>query len=55
MTYKIWGKLKGHPTELVDTATSKTDATYMLHEYRMAFGKDWTLWIGKKSEPPGLP
>ena len=43
--YKIMGKYKGQAWEVVDTATSKKEANYLLNEYRIAFGSDFTLKI----------
>lgn len=52
---KIYGKLlQGgpHAVEEIDSCEPK-DVGYMLREYRMAFGKDWILWAGKKYPIPG--
>jgi hypothetical protein len=43
-TYYIMGKYRGQ-TEKVDTAHSEKSANYLLGEYRLAFGRDWELWI----------
>lgn len=48
---KIWGRLKGREPEVVDEC-SKKEVSYLLGEYRMAFGKDWVLWAGLKREEP---
>ncbi len=46
----IWGKYKGR-VERVDSC-SKKDVAYLLGEYRLAFGKGWTLWAGRKCDEP---
>lgn len=47
----IWGRLKGQQPERVDQCAKK-DVAYTLREYRLAFGKDWTLWAGRKCDEP---
>lgn len=42
--YKIMGKYKGRIEE-IDTADDHKEAEFLLGEYRMAFGPDWTLWV----------
>ncbi len=42
--YKILGTYKG-TTEVVDQTNTQEDAEYMLQEYSLAFGPDWTLRI----------
>lgn len=42
---RIRGQYKDKQPETVDTATSEQDAQYLLGEYRLAFGRDWKLWI----------
>jgi hypothetical protein len=60
MTINIWGKYKGAVPEIIDTATSLRDAEYLIREYRMAYGKDWLIWQGRRKDrpdvkAPGLP
>jgi hypothetical protein len=47
----IWGRYKGGDAEKIDTC-SKSEASSMLGEYRMAFGSDWKLWAGRKKDEP---
>lgn len=51
-TISIWGRLKGHKPELIDTASTKAQAECRAREYRIAFGKDWKIWIGRKDSEP---
>lgn len=46
----IWGKYKGK-VEKIDTCT-KSDAVYLVGEYRLAFGTGWVIWVGRKSDDP---
>ena len=52
----IWGKLtqhgQSHGVEKIDSCEPR-EVAHMLREYRMAFGKDWILWAGKKYPIPG--
>jgi len=48
----IWGKYKNLPIEKIDTCDKK-DAGYLVVEYRIAYGPDWIIWAGKKTEMPG--
>ena len=41
--YKIMGKYHG-TTEEIDTARDEQEADYLVGEYQMAYGKDWTVW-----------
>lgn len=43
--YKIMGKYSGLPIEEVDSAPTRSEATKLLSEYRMAFGAGWSLSI----------
>lgn len=43
--FKIMGKLPGLETEEIDSADTMKEARYLLKEYRMAFGPEWSLWI----------
>ena len=45
----IWGKYKDKPIEKIDSCKKK-DAEYMINEYKLAFGRDWIIWAGKKSD-----
>jgi hypothetical protein len=49
----IWGKYKNKPIEKIDQASNQRDADYLVGEYRLAFGRDWIIWAGKKNEMPG--
>ena len=59
MKVTIWGKYKDKPIERIDTCSEK-DASYLLREYKLAFGANcgqynfgnWELWIGKKQDCP---
>lgn len=51
MVHRIWGKYQGR-TEKIDEFTSKKEAERCLGEYQMAYGVNWKLWLGKKSEEP---
>lgn len=41
--YKIVGSYKGGCFEEIDTATTENQATYLLEEYRLAYGDDWII------------
>lgn len=45
----IWGKYQGK-IEKIDTATDKLDADYLVREYKLAYGRRWQIWAGKKGE-----
>lgn len=45
--YKIYGKYPGEPREIIDEFDTKQEAREMLSEYRMAYGYEWKLWIGR--------
>lgn len=45
----IWGKYKGN-IEKIDKAYSQREADRLAGEYRMAFGRDWIIWTGRKSD-----
>jgi len=51
MTISIWGKYQGK-AEVIDRASSKREASYLAGEYRMAFGRDWTIWVGRRDQEP---
>jgi len=42
--YKIMGTYRGH-TEEIDCCDSAEEANYLAHEYRMAFGDKWQIWV----------
>lgn len=42
--YRIMGKYRGR-TEELDSTDSKANAKYMVHEYQLAFGAGWSVWI----------
>lgn len=48
--YMIVGKYKAQKREVIDTFESRKDAEYNLNEYRLAFGKDWVLWIEREKD-----
>ena len=39
---KIIGTYRGK-SEVIDTAKDQKEADYLVREYRMAFGPDWTI------------
>lgn len=43
----IWGRYRDQ-VEKIDEG----DSAYLLHEYRLAFGRDWVLWRGRKKDEP---
>lgn len=43
--FKIMGRYKNQTEEIETEIESMQDAEYMLTEYQIAFGSDWTLWI----------
>jgi hypothetical protein len=46
----IWAR--NHATgiaEKIDDGNSE----YLAGEYRMAFGRGWTIWTGRKKDEPG--
>ena len=44
---KIWGRYCG-VVEEIDTADSWQEARYLVNEYRMAYGAEWSVWAGAK-------
>lgn len=48
----IWGRLKGHAPEKIDSASSSREAAYLAGEYQLAFGRDWVVWCGRKDQEP---
>lgn len=47
MKILIWGKYKGYKPEVIDETTDWKKAEYLVREYRLAFGQDWTVWAEK--------
>lgn len=47
----IWGRYLNKQPEKIDDIP-KHDVQRCLHEYMMAFGKDWKLWIGRRKDEP---
>jgi len=45
----IMGRLEGNVEE-IDRADDKDEARYLVQEYRMAFGPDWSIWYTRKFE-----
>jgi len=46
-TIKIWGLYHGN-VEQIDEASSWQEARYLVREYRMAFGSEWSVWAGSR-------
>lgn len=46
----IWGKYKDRPIEKIDSASTQKEAIYLRNEYKMAYGQNWIIWAGKKSD-----
>jgi hypothetical protein len=44
--FKIMGKYQGK-TEEIDSAETRSEADYLLGEYRLAYGAGWKLWVKK--------
>ncbi len=44
--YAIYGTYRGE-TEEIDTAETKTKANYLVGEYQMAYGPEWTIIVRK--------
>jgi len=49
MTIKIWGRYQG-TSEVLDEAEDQKTADYLVGEYRMAYGRDWLVWAGRKKD-----
>ena len=43
MGYNIIGESK-YGREIIDTAKDKKEAEYLIKEYRMAYGKEWSIY-----------
>jgi hypothetical protein len=50
MSIKIWGKYLNAAPEVIDTAENLKEAVRYLAEYRMAFGPNYSLWIGRRKD-----
>jgi len=48
---KIWGCYKNNKPEIIDEVPERSAVKY-LHEYLLAFGPDWKLWLGLKKDEP---
>lgn len=48
MVIKIWGRYKKNEPEVIDEADNQKTADYLVGEYRMAYGRDWIVWAGRK-------
>jgi len=46
----IWMRYKTDKAERIDSARDERNAEYLANEYRIAYGKDFKIWIGKKSD-----
>jgi hypothetical protein len=53
MSINIWGRYKKNKPEIIDTAESMKDAVYLVGEYRMAYGRDWLVWHGRRKDGTG--
>lgn len=52
-TISIWGRYHGTgKAEVIDRASSEDEAYKLLNEYRMAYGRGWTIWVGRKDSEP---
>lgn len=49
MIYRIYGTYRGEREE-VDSANTHKEALYLLREYRLAFGPEWSLTIKREKE-----
>ena len=47
----IWGRYLTNKPEKIDDGNS----AYLVREYVMAFGRDWTIWRGRKRDEPINP
>ena len=41
--YLVVGRYKNNPYEVIDGADSHPDAMYLMKEYKLAYGNEWTL------------
>ena len=51
-TISIWGRYLDNEPEKVDSAHSQNSAEYLAAEYKLAFGRDWKVWAGRKDQEP---
>ena len=47
--YSIIGVYKGNP-EVIDTADTMKDAIYLMQEYAMSFGHEWSINIKRNKQ-----
>lgn len=50
MVIRIWGRYKNNAPEVIDEASSQLDADYLVGEYRMAYGRDYLVWAGRRKD-----
>jgi len=43
--FKIIGKYKNNKPEEIDEAETSQEANYLVGEYRLAFGFEWSIWV----------
>ena len=48
----IWVQLKNTEPEKVEENVAKADIVYLVGEYRMAYGSDFSVWAGLKRDAP---
>lgn len=44
--YSIIGRSK-HGVEIIDSANTKQEADYLVNQYSIAFGRDWSIYSKK--------
>jgi hypothetical protein len=49
---RIWAKYIRGVTEEIDTAPDEKTARYLVAEYQLAYGPDFVVWSGRKSDEP---
>ena len=50
---KLFPTIKIVPiNNLIDRAGTKRDASYLVCEYQLAYGKDWVVWAGRRDADP---
>lgn len=47
----IWARYRGN-VERIDECSAR-DAAYLVREYQLAYGSEWVVWAGRKSDEPG--
>jgi len=45
--FKIIGKYKNNKPEEIDEAETLKEANYLVGEYRLAFGFEWSIWVAE--------